>query len=162
MVDYTLKCTSEKFQNDTHAYCMRHAQRCQRISTKIGLLVYIFGWKFVYLDSFMYWKRWYKKYSGLAPPSGQNCHWGLFEVISVKLIRVCWWRHYYVFFHIENLKRNDLNLPNTVTKNWNQNNAELRILAYVAKESFHDICFYLNESSVIICYESKIHYLKTC
>ena len=50
------------------------------------------------------------------------------------------------YCHIENLKRNDLNLPNTVTKNWNQNNAEMRILAYVAKESFHDSCFYFYES----------------
>ena len=66
---------------------------------------------------------------------------GLFEVISVKLIRYSDDVIITYFFQIENLKRNDLNLPNTVTKNWNQNNAEMRILAYVAKESFHDSCF---------------------
>ena len=96
MVDYTLKCTSEKFQNDTHAYCMGHASKT------------------------LFFEYFFTKHSD--------------DVIIT----------YYC--HIENLKRNDLNLPNTVTKNWNQNNAEMRILAYVAKESFHDSCFYLYES----------------
>ena len=60
------------------------------------------------------------------------------------------------------LKRNSLNLPNTVTKNWNENNAEIRILAYVAKEGFQNGYFYWNDLWIIISYESKINYLKTC
>ena len=43
-----------------------------REKMEIGLPVYIFEWKYVYLDSFMCWKRWYKKYFGLTPPNGQK------------------------------------------------------------------------------------------
>ena len=52
-----------------------------RQKLEIGLPIYIFGWKFVYLDNLMCFKRWYKKYFGLAPPSGQN-----FEILFIRCL----------------------------------------------------------------------------
>ena len=43
-----------------------------RQKLEIGLPVYIFRWKSVYLCSFISLKRWSKNNFGLAPPSGQN------------------------------------------------------------------------------------------